>query len=123
MKVEEFEKQFPRDKLREIYKYENGAAFEKFYSGVVKIHCNDVTNGIADLKESLHIESSNPHPYHFMYMALLFSDDVSDEEIWNMVDEWVKVADKSGIPRQIAFSRDAYAHESHRRMKEFSMVA
>ena len=86
MKVEEFEKQFPRDKLREIYKYENGAAFEKFYSGVVKIHCNDVTNGIADLKESLHIESSNPHPYHFMYMALLFSDDVSDEEIWNMVN-------------------------------------
>ena len=73
MKVEEFEKQFPRDKLREIYKYENGAAFEKFYSGVVKIHCNDVTNGIADLKESLHIErqESASVPLHVHGIAVL----------------------------------------------------
>jgi len=122
MKAEDFEKEFPREKLREIYKYENGAAFDKFYSGVVKIHCNDALNGIADLKESLTITES-PFPYHFMYMASLADGAVTDDEILNMATEWVKVADKSGIPRQVAFSRAALAHETHRRMKEFSMVA
>jgi len=121
-KTKDFGETFPREKLREIYKCENGDAFEKFYSGVVKIHNNDVAGGIADLKESLKIEGGNPFPYHFMYMASLFSDEVSDEEIFDMVNEWVRVAEKSGIQRQISFSRAARAHENHRRMKDFSVV-
>lgn len=109
-----------KDQAREVYKFENDEAFERFYAGMEHAFNNDLDKAIDSFRSSIDLEPDNPFPYNYLVMMLEFKS-TSDDERLGLCERWVAAAEKSGRPSQILRSHvslDFYKLPPEDRIKE-----
>jgi len=86
---------------RAIYPFKSDDAFETFYSGLNYSFAGDTESSIEMFARVVEMEPENPLGYNFLLMSLEFDESSTEDERMKWAEEWVRVAEKSGIETQI----------------------